>query len=175
MWYRRRRVTARSSHAASHGAAPPFGVTNRTSTCSHSGHSQRISTRESTWCVSNHSIHHIAPRSSTLQPTPTHYFLSLLHERGLLQRVWTQNIDTLETAAGVPVDKVLEAHGSFATASCLLCKRPASTEHVFRSGVREGNVVRCSRDGCKGLVKPSIVFFGEALPEDFWIHKRVGV
>ena len=34
---------------------------------------------------------------------------------------YTQNIDTLETLAGV--QHVLQCHGSFATASCLLCRR----------------------------------------------------
>lgn len=34
---------------------------------------------------------------------------------------YTQNIDTLETLAGVR--HVLQCHGSFATASCLLCRR----------------------------------------------------
>lgn len=107
-------------------------------------------------------------------PTPTHYFLSLLHQKGLLQRVWTQNIDTLETAAGVPDDLVLEAHGSFRTAHCLGCRKPASTEHVLASGVREGKVVRCARENCDGLVKPDIVFFGEGLPDDFFVLQRVG-
>lgn len=34
---------------------------------------------------------------------------------------YTQNIDTLETLAGV--QRVLQCHGSFATASCLQCRR----------------------------------------------------
>ena len=34
---------------------------------------------------------------------------------------YTQNIDTLETAAGVKA--VLQCHGSFATASCIQCLR----------------------------------------------------
>jgi hypothetical protein len=34
---------------------------------------------------------------------------------------YTQNIDTLETLAGV--GNVLQCHGSFATASCLQCRR----------------------------------------------------
>lgn len=87
--------------------------------------------------------------------------------------MWSQNIDTLETAAGVPADLVLEAHGSFATAHCLRCRRDTSTDHVLASGVREGKVVRCPRDGCKGLVKPDIVFFGEGLPPEFFKMQKV--
>lgn len=46
-------------------------------------------------------------------PTPAHFLLRLLSERGLLLRVFTQNIDGLEQLAGVPADKVVAAHGSF--------------------------------------------------------------
>lgn len=46
-------------------------------------------------------------------PTPTHYFMRLLHEKGLLTRVYTQNIDSLETLAGIPKNKVVAAHGNF--------------------------------------------------------------
>lgn len=84
----------------------------------------------------------------------------------MLQRVWSQNIDTLETAAGVPHELVVEAHGSFRTAHCLKCRRSASTEYVLKAGVRQGTVVRCEK--CDGLVKPDIVFFGEGLPEHFF-------
>jgi len=37
------------------------------------------------------------------------------------EKNYTQNIDTLETAAGV--QHVLQCHGSFATASCIQCRR----------------------------------------------------
>lgn len=46
-------------------------------------------------------------------PTPTHHFLHLLHRKGLLLRVFTQNIDGLEQQAGLPADMVVPAHGSF--------------------------------------------------------------
>ena len=91
----------------------------------------------------------------------------------MLQRVWTQNIDTLETAAGVPEDMVVEAHGSFREAHCLHCERHCPVEHVVASGVRQGKVVRCAHDDCDGLVKPDIVFFGEGLPDNFFILQPV--
>jgi NAD-dependent histone deacetylase SIR2 len=34
--------------------------------------------------------------------------------------------------------------------------------------VRKGEVVKCGEEGCDGLVKPDIVFFGEGLPERFF-------
>ena len=39
-------------------------------------------------------------------PTPTHHFISLLHDKGVLLRCFTQNIDSLETAAGLPPQTV---------------------------------------------------------------------
>ncbi|KAK0203075.1 DHS-like NAD/FAD-binding domain-containing protein [Desarmillaria ectypa] len=70
-------------------------------------------------------------------PSPCHRFIKLIEDKGKLLRVkpalhfmhiwlislqnYTQNIDTLETKAGV--QNVLQCHGSFATASCLECRR----------------------------------------------------
>ena len=107
------------------------------------------------------------------QPTATHYFLALLARHTVLERVFTQNIDTLEHLAGLSPSKIVEAHGSFATAHCLTCRTEASTEHVLKSGVRRGEVVRCAEKGCEGLVKPDIVFFGEGLPKKFYSAARV--
>ena len=47
------------------------------------------------------------------QPTASHSFLRLLSDKGLLLRCFTQNIDSLETAAGLPADKLIAAHGNF--------------------------------------------------------------
>jgi NAD-dependent SIR2 family protein deacetylase len=51
--------------------------------------------------------------TGSYQPTTTHLFLRLLHEKGLLLRVFTQNIDGLEEQAGLPEEMVVPAHGSF--------------------------------------------------------------
>ncbi|KAK8853454.1 hypothetical protein IAR55_004161 [Kwoniella newhampshirensis] len=105
-------------------------------------------------------------------PTPTHYLLPLFDTHKILRRVFTQNIDTLETLAGLPRDRLVEAHGSFATSHCLNCRREVDRDEVLRAGVRNGQVVRCDakRKGrvCGGLVKPDVVFFGENLPERFF-------
>ncbi|XP_053800472.1 NAD-dependent protein deacetylase sirtuin-3, mitochondrial isoform X2 [Vidua chalybeata] len=57
------------------------------------------------------------------RPNSAHYFLRLLHDKGLLLRLYTQNIDGLERAAGIPPDRLVEAHGTFATATCTVCQR----------------------------------------------------
>ncbi|KAG9104242.1 NAD-dependent histone deacetylase sir2 [Ceratobasidium sp. 370] len=57
---------------------------------------------------------------SNFIPSPCHRFIKLLENRGKLLRNYTQNIDTLETEVGVK--RVLQCHGSFATATCIQCK-----------------------------------------------------
>lgn len=49
----------------------------------------------------------------TFQPTPGHFFIKLLHDKGLLQRCFTQNIDSLEHQAGLPKQEIVAAHGNF--------------------------------------------------------------
>ncbi|KAH9480735.1 NAD-dependent protein deacetylase hst2-1 [Psilocybe cubensis] len=98
------------------------------------------------------------------RPTITHSFIRLLAEKSLLHTCFTQNIDTLERRAGVPDDKIIEAHGSFAGQRCIECKQPYDDEkmkeHIFSM-----KIAKCEH--CGGYVKPDIVFFGEELPEKF--------
>lgn len=80
--------------------------------------------------------------------------------------LFTQNIDCLERRAGVPDEKVVEAHGSFATQRCVECKEEFPDE-LMKEHVFGGKVPRCEDKTCGGLVKPDIVFFGEPLPKAF--------
>uniref|UniRef100_A0A8D2BWX0 NAD-dependent protein deacetylase n=2 Tax=Sus scrofa TaxID=9823 RepID=A0A8D2BWX0_PIG len=101
------------------------------------------------------------------RPNTAHYFLRLLHDKGLLLRLYTQNIDGLERASGIPASKLVEAHGSFASATCTVCRRPFPGED-FWADVMVDSVPRCRV--CAGVVKPDIVFFGEPLPPRFLLH-----
>ncbi|XP_074193148.1 NAD-dependent protein deacetylase sirtuin-3, mitochondrial isoform X7 [Rhinolophus sinicus] len=65
------------------------------------------------------------------RPNVTHYFLRLLHDKGQLLRLYTQNIDGLERASGIPASKLVEAHGSFASATCIVCRRTAPGEDFW--------------------------------------------
>mmetsp|Transcript_625 Transcript_625/g.632 ORF Transcript_625/g.632 Transcript_625/m.632 type:complete len:247 (-) Transcript_625:495-1235(-) len=49
-------------------------------------------------------------------PTPTHYFIGFLHHKGLLDMNFTQNIDALESKAGIPQEKLVPAHGNMSGA-----------------------------------------------------------
>ncbi|KAK4102289.1 NAD-dependent deacetylase sirtuin-2 [Parathielavia hyrcaniae] len=121
------------------------------------------------------------PGTARYRPTVSHAFVALLARRRLLHMLFTQNIDCLERAAGIPPDRIVEAHGSFASQRCIDCKRVFADARM-RECVARGEVPRCggdsdhdddaghgtSRSGCGGLVKPDIVFFGEALPRAFF-------
>ncbi|EGP86669.1 uncharacterized protein MYCGRDRAFT_100618 [Zymoseptoria tritici IPO323] len=99
------------------------------------------------------------------RPTITHSFIKLLHDKGLLLKHFTQNIDTLDREAGVPGDLIIEAHGSFARQSCIECKASYPDDDI-REHINAKTIPRCYE--CKGLVKPEIVFFGEQLPAEFF-------
>ncbi|KAF2802147.1 NAD-dependent deacetylase sirtuin-2, partial [Mytilinidion resinicola] len=106
------------------------------------------------------------------RPTITHSFVRLLHDKRILLKLFTQNIDCLEREAGVPDDKIVEAHGSFARQSCIECKTPYPQEGM-REAIREKRVPRCVDAACNGLVKPEIVFFGEQLPREFFENREL--
>ncbi|KAG9205080.1 Sir2 histone deacetylase Hst2 [Epicoccum nigrum] len=101
------------------------------------------------------------------RPTITHSFINLLHQKGLLLKLFTQNIDCLEREAGVPGDKIIEAHGSFADQACIDCKKAYPKEQML-THIENKTVPRCIDSSCNGLVKPKIVFFGEQLPREFF-------
>ncbi|XP_006630852.2 NAD-dependent protein deacetylase sirtuin-1 [Lepisosteus oculatus] len=101
------------------------------------------------------------------QPSPCHKFIAMLDKQGKLLRNYTQNIDTLEQVAGV--QRIIQCHGSFATASCLICKYKvdceAIREDIFNQVVP--HCPKCPPDFPLAIMKPDIVFFGENLPEQF--------
>ncbi|KAI1324595.1 DHS-like NAD/FAD-binding domain-containing protein [Xylariaceae sp. FL0255] len=105
-------------------------------------------------------------------PTISHTFIALLAKKKLLRKLFTQNIDCLERAAGVPPEFIIEAHGSFATQRCVECKTPFPDDEM-REHVKAGKPPRCHQKQCESLVKPDIVFFGEPLPLEF--HRQAGV
>ncbi|KXJ93862.1 DHS-like NAD/FAD-binding domain-containing protein [Microdochium bolleyi] len=105
-------------------------------------------------------------------PTIAHAFIALLARRNLLRMLFTQNIDCLERAAGVPGDIIVEAHGSFASQRCIDCKAPFPDKEM-REHVELGDPPSCTQPGCEGLVKPDIVFFGEQLPSTFFDNRHV--
>lgn len=85
-------------------------------------------------------------------------------------QVFTQNIDSLESLAGVNPELVVAAHGNFDSATCIETGKKVDINEV-RTAIlagEEGWKGMSEKHG--GLVKPDIVFFGENLPERFFHH-----
>lgn len=89
---------------------------------------------------------------STNRYSPTHAFIRLLQEKGKLLTNFTQNIDNLEGHAGIRPEKLIQCHGSFATASCLECKYKVNGEEIVKD-MKAGRVARC--DQCIRKIRQS--------------------
>ncbi|CCF57105.1 hypothetical protein KAFR_0C01100 [Kazachstania africana CBS 2517] len=63
--------------------------------------------------------------------SPLHSFIKMLQDKGKLLRNYTQNIDNLESYAGIKSEKLVQCHGSFATASCITCHWQLPGEKIF--------------------------------------------
>jgi len=64
----------------------------------------------------------------------------------------------LERRAGVPEEKIIEAHGSFASQRCIDCHAPYDDDKM-KNHIKLGQIAICEK--CDGFIKPDIVFFGE--------------
>lgn len=93
------------------------------------------------------------------EPNDAHRAIARLEQLGLLAAVITQNVDRLHQEAGS--ERVIELHGSRGSLTCLGCATTVGREAV-EADVEAGRVPRC--DGCGGLLKPDVTFFGEELP-----------
>jgi NAD-dependent deacetylase len=93
----------------------------------------------------------------TIEPTTTHRFLADLEAAGKLQAVVTQNIDSLHQKGGSV--NVICVHGDYWTSHCLSCGAEFDLDYMEKA-VRETEVPHCQ---CGGVIKPDVVFFGEAV------------
>ena len=92
-----------------------------------------------------------------IEPTAAHRFVAKLEREGTLSAVVTQNIDSLHQKAGS--ENVISVHGDYWTSHCLDCGQ-AFELTVLEEMVRDCDVPRCT---CQGVIKPDVVFFGEAV------------
>lgn len=92
--------------------------------------------------------------------------------------------------AGIPEEKLVEAHGTFSTATCVRCYKKHKGDIIkvkltldlallfitifpMQKKVLRGIIPRCQgTELCWGVVKPDIVFFGEDLPKRFYYYLK---
>lgn len=94
------------------------------------------------------------------KPNRAHYSLARLEELNVIKAVITQNIDNLHEKAGSK--KVIELHGNMRFSVCTQCYRKFNIEEAFNE-VKNNRLPTCPY--CGGILKPDVVFFGEALPQ----------
>lgn len=109
-----------------------------------------------------------------------HYFAKLLHDRKLLNRVYTQNIDGLDYQSGVPRSHIIPVHGSIGHCKCEFCGKDENMEYFVRqlkantkdiynidpSAPKKSSPIMCRHCSKAGL-KPSTVLYGRPLPSEF--------
>lgn len=98
-------------------------------------------------------------------PTDFHRLVRLFQDKGLLKRVYTQNVDTLERIAGIRDEFIVNAYGSFASNHCIECQAAMTTEEVGEF-ILAKQIPACKK--CNGVVKPDIVFAGDELSPKFF-------
>ncbi|MFV0317019.1 MAG: SIR2 family NAD-dependent protein deacylase [Microthrixaceae bacterium] len=97
------------------------------------------------------------------EPTAGHDALVDLERRGALAGLVTQNIDGLHQKAGTSADLLTEVHGSIAGYACTVCGAGGPIEGVLdrvRAGDEDPSCAHCG-----GILKTTVVMFGEMLPE----------
>ena len=94
---------------------------------------------------------------AAVAPNAAHHALARLEAASPEMLLATQNVDGLHARAGSR--RLLELHGSLWVLRCVECR----AEREDRRAAIGDLPPRCS---CGGLLRPGVVWFGEALPQD---------
>lgn len=98
----------------------------------------------------------------SVHPNAAHYALAQLEAHSMLSAVITQNVDHLHQDAGSQV--VHEFHGSLKHLVCLACHEKYAISAI------DLNILPPLCENCSGILKPDVIFFGEAIPEPARTH-----
>jgi NAD-dependent deacetylase len=97
-------------------------------------------------------------------PNAAHKAIAEMEALGRLDCVITQNIDNLHQKAGNDPGRVYELHGTMHWIRCLECSGRYALEEILKKYRTADDPPVCER--CGGVMKPDVIFFGEALPEE---------
>ena len=90
------------------------------------------------------------------EPNAAHLGMGELEKMGFLHTIITQNVDNLHQRGGAR--NVIEYHGNSSTLSCLWCGKKYTAAEK-----KQEHPPTCE---CSQILKPDVVFFGEAIPVD---------
>lgn len=106
------------------------------------------------------------------EPNAAHLALARWQTGGSDVRIVTQNVDGLhgravsDAGAAAAPDRLLELHGSLFRTRCLSCGERREHRDSIETGPG-ASLPRCrGSDGCRGLLRPDVVWFGEPLDPD---------
>lgn len=91
-----------------------------------------------------------------LKPNPAHEAIAAMEEAGSDFRLVTQNVDGLHAQAGSK--DPIELHGNIWRTRCTGCFEIEENHELL-----ETELPHCAHEGCGSLLRPDIVWFGEAL------------
>jgi len=97
------------------------------------------------------------------KPNPAHVAVTDLWNAGKLVGCVTQNIDGLHQAAGLPQEAIAELHGNSDGIACVQCGAAHDPKEIEERWVNGDVDPHC--DHCGGILKSTIVFYGEVLPQ----------
>lgn len=89
------------------------------------------------------------------EPHIGHFILGEWEEKGVIKSIITQNVDGFHQRAGNK--KVAELHGTLRHSHCNSCGQ------IYNNELFINNEAKCN---CGGFIRPSVVLFGESLPEE---------
>ncbi len=99
-----------------------------------------------------------------IQPNKAHHAIVELEKIGKLSSIVTQNVDNLHQKAGNSQHLVYELHGNMQWIICINCRKRYPVEIFRHDDLSSDRIPSC--DVCQGILKPDVVLFGEALPQD---------
>jgi NAD-dependent SIR2 family protein deacetylase len=125
-------------------------------------------------------------RIADAKPNGGHFALAAAERLGQVQQVITQNVDALHQAAGSK--NVIDLHGRLDTVRCMKCGAAMTRVHMdellqqLNPDIAKDANHEFTPDGdaeleaaadfripacpiCEGVLKPDVVFFGEAVPQ----------
>jgi NAD-dependent deacetylase len=94
------------------------------------------------------------------EPNPAHRALAELARADQIQLLVTQNVDGLHERSGMPLDRLVNIHGTDSQVVCLACGACAAREGPQRLWEAGMTVPRCE---CGGPWKPAVISFGQSL------------
>lgn len=98
------------------------------------------------------------------KPNAAHLAVAQLDKMGKINMVVTQNIDGLHEKAGIPIEKLVELHGTNLAVECQSCGDRSDPDLHFDAFVKTRIAPICHK--CNGYLKPATISFGQSLREN---------